>query len=146
MGFPAAPSQANIFLGQLEERAYKNAPIRPDDPMRFIDDGFFYWTHGLDRLEEFMAFMNAFHPTIKFTFEYSPIEIAFLDTLVRIDPVTRKMYTTLYTKPTDTHSYLHYTSAHFKACKTKGPYGQFLRLRRICTKDIVLISGWNLRK
>ena len=41
MGYPAAPSQANIFLGDLEEKAYKNATKTPDGPMRFIDDGFF---------------------------------------------------------------------------------------------------------
>ena len=41
--------------------------------------------------------------------------------------------TTLYKKPTDTHLYLHYTSSHHSPSKTKGPYGQFLRLRRICT-------------
>ena len=45
------------------------------------------------------------------------------------------LYTTLYEKPTDTHLYLHYTSAHHKPCHTKGSYGQFLRIRRICTKN-----------
>ena len=48
----------------------------------------------------------------------------------------KENYTTLYEKPTDTHLiYLHYTSSHHAPCKTKGPYGQFLRLRRICTYD-----------
>jgi hypothetical protein len=41
----------------------------------------------------------------------------------------------LYTKETDTHSYLHYTSSHPKHMKEKGPFGQFLRLRRNCAKD-----------
>jgi hypothetical protein len=45
------------------------------------------------------------------------------------------MYTTLYSKPTDTHSYIYFTSAHNKSTLTKSPYGQFLRLRRICTMD-----------
>lgn len=30
---------------------------------------------------------------------------------------------------------LHFTSAHPKHCREGIPYGQFLRLRRICTKD-----------
>ena len=38
-------------------------------------------------------------------------------------------------KPTDTHLHLHYTSAHHKPCHTKGPFGQFLRMRRIFTKN-----------
>ena len=47
----------------------------------------------------------------------------------------RSIYTTLYEKPTDTHLYLHYQSAHHKPCHQKGPFGQFLRIRRICTKN-----------
>ena len=38
-------------------------------------------------------------------------------------------------RPTDTHLYLEYTSAHPQSVLTKGPYGQYLRLRRICTLD-----------
>ena len=45
------------------------------------------------------------------------------------------LITTLYNKPTDTHLYLHYKSAHPSSIMEKSPYGQFLRLRRICTKD-----------
>ncbi len=35
----------------------------------------------------------------------------FLDTTVKFD-TNYNLYTTLYTKPTDTHTYLHFTSAH----------------------------------
>ena len=38
-------------------------------------------------------------------------------------------------KPTDTRDFLHYTSSHPKRQKDEAPYGQFLRIRRICTKD-----------
>ena len=65
--------------------------------------------------------------------EYSYKEVVFLDTIVRRDPNKGNLYTSLYQKPTDTHAYLHYTSAHPQHCKSKGPYGQFLRLRRICS-------------
>jgi hypothetical protein len=132
---PFAPSEANLFLGKLEEKIYRSTDNKPINPLRYIDDGFFYWTTGLDNLNKFMDFMNEQHDTIKFTFEYSQIEIPFLDTLVRIHPTTRKMYTTLYSKTTDTHSYVFFTSAHNKSTLTKSPYGQFLRLRRICTMD-----------
>jgi hypothetical protein len=135
MGNPFAPSEANLFLGKLEEKVYKGTNNKPDNPLRYIDDGFFYWTTGLDNLNDFITYMNQQHNTIKFTFEMSQVEIPFLDTMVRIDPVTRKMYTTLYSKPTDTHSYVYFTSSHNKTTLTKSPYGQFLRLRRICTMD-----------
>jgi hypothetical protein len=45
------------------------------------------------------------------------------------------VHTTLYTKPTDTNDYLEFSSSHPDHCKTGGPKGQFLRLRRICTRD-----------
>ena len=92
------------------------------------------WTHG-DNLTEFITYLNGIHPMIKFTHESNSTQINFLDTTVKVND-ERELFTTLYEKPTDTHLYLHYTSAHNAPCKTKGPYGQFLRLRRICTYDL----------
>ncbi len=45
-----------------------------------------------------------------------------------------KLYTTLYTKPTDMYTYLHYLSEHPVHQKKCGPYIQLVRVRRICTK------------
>ena len=70
----------------------------------------------------------------KFTHESSTTSISFLDTLVCKNNQDI-LYTNLYTKPTDSHMYLHYTSSHPKHCKTGLPYSQFLRLRRICSHD-----------
>ena len=92
------------------------------------------WIHGEDKLQEFITYLNSIHPTIKFTHEFSYTHVSFLDTTVKINE-RRELYTTLYEKPTDTHLYLHYSSAHHAPSKTKGPYGQFLRLRRMCTYD-----------
>jgi hypothetical protein len=76
------------------------------------------------------------------TSESSFESIVFLDTRVIIDPGNRNLYTTLYTKPTDTRDFLHFSSAHPKSAKSKGPYGQFLRIQRVCMKnsDFVLES------
>ena len=41
--------------------------------------------------------------------------------------------TNLYTKPTDSHDYVLYNSAHPQRCKDSIPYSQFLRIRRICS-------------
>ena len=92
------------------------------------------WTHGEDNLTELITYLNGIHPTIKFTRETSLTHIIFFDTTVKVND-RRDLYTTLCEKPTDTHLYLHYTSSHHAPCKTKGPYGLFLRLRRICTYD-----------
>jgi hypothetical protein len=65
--------------------------------------------------------------------EWSETSVVFLDTIVKRED--NKLFTDLYTKETDTHSYLHYTSSHPRHMKEKGPYGQFLRLKRNCAKD-----------
>jgi hypothetical protein len=56
-----------------------------------------------------------------------------LDTTLSIDGNT--IQSTLYCKPTDTHSYLTYTSSHPNACKNNIPFSQFLRIKRICSAD-----------
>ena len=58
------------------------------------------WTHGLDELQKFITYLNSIHPKIKFTHEHSENSIDFLDTTVKIDSA-RKLYTTLFEKPTD---------------------------------------------
>ena len=47
----------------------------------------------------------------------------------------RHLQTTLYTKPTDTHNYLHSKSSHPRHLKDCLPYSQALRLKRICSQN-----------
>ena len=68
---------------------------------------------------------------MKFTIEKSYNEISFLDSLVKLQGCN--ISTTLSTKPTDSHNYLVYDSAHPQRCKDSIPYSQFLRVRKICT-------------
>ena len=75
------------------------------------------------------------HKTIQFTCSHSKDTVEFLDTRVLFDPETNELYTTVYTKPTDTRDYLLITSAHPLSTNIGGANGQFLRLRFICTKD-----------
>ena len=41
----------------------------------------------------------------------------------------------MHYKPTDSHSYLLYSSSHPSNVKNSIPYSQFLRLRRLCSED-----------
>ena len=134
MGTGVAPNYANLFMDRFETNALDNWDKKPLVWLRFIDDIFMIWTHGEEELLKFIRYLNSIHEKIKFTHEYSTESINFLDTTVKID-TDSLLYTTLYEKPTDTHLYLHYSSAHHKPCHTKGPYGQFLRIRRICTRN-----------
>ena len=65
--------------------------------------------------------------------EWSPNKINFLDITLHKSP-NGMLWTDLYCKPRDSHSYLHYTSAHSSHCKRSLPFSQFLRVRRICHK------------
>ena len=87
--------------------------------------------HSLNKCIEYL---NSLRPIIKFTHEFSITSINFLDTTVKYDRY-RELITTLYNKPTDTHLYLNYSSVHPQSVLNKRPYGQYLRLRRICKSD-----------
>ena len=77
---------------------------------RNIDDIFFVWECGEKSLEKFLDQLNTFHPTIKFTAEYSEEAINFLDVNARL--VDGELMTDLFVKPTDTHQFLDPSSSH----------------------------------
>ena len=133
MGTKLAPSYANIFMGDLEKKLLEGYRLEPIMWLRFIDDIFALWTHGLDELYLFLDYMNDFHPSIKFTMEFSDERLVFLDTIVKKAAYSNTLLVELYTKPTDTHNYLHFNSFHPGHTKRGGPFGQFLRIRRNCT-------------
>ncbi len=133
MGSKSSPTFSNLFMEDWEEKWVYTYPLQPLVWRRYIDDVFMIWTHNIVELKKFIDHLNSVHPTIKFTAEWSETEINFLDTTVKVSE-ERKLYTTLYTKPTDTHTYLHFLSAHPMHQKKCGPYSQLVRVRRICTK------------
>jgi hypothetical protein len=133
MGTRLAPSYANIFMGWLENQYLSSCPVKPKVYYRYIDDIFMIFQNEIE-VQQFSEFCNNFHKTIKFTTEFSTEGVSFLDTQVKLD-INGKVYTTLYTKPTDTHNYLLPTSSHPHHCVTNTPYSQFLRLRRNCHHD-----------
>ena len=134
MGTPMAPAIANLFMGWLESQILEHSPvhIHQDFWKRFIDDIFVLWPHSEKELEDFTDYINSLHPTIKFKVSSSTSHIPFLDILIKVKE--GKLETELYTKPTDSHSYLHYNSAHPTHCKNNVPYSQFLRIRRLCSQ------------
>ena len=146
MGTKLAPSYANIFLGKLEKELLAGYHLKPEVWIRYIDDIFCVWTHGREEFDKFVDYLNSKHDTIKFTTECATDKINFLDTWVHIKD-DGSLYTSLFTKPTDTHDYLHYSSSHPGHMKKGGPRSQLLRIRRICTLDEDFkISGQNLIK
>ena len=141
IGTKFAPTYANIFMAGLEKRIFEEFQLEPFLWLRFLDDIFCIWTHGEEKLIEFFNYLNNFHETIKFTMEKSTTMINFLDVTVTND--NGKLTTDLYTKPTDTHQYLHAKSCHRSSTKRAIPYGQAVRIKRICSNENTLKERLN---
>ena len=133
MGTKMAPSFANLFMGNFEQKFLSRQNLKPQIWLRFIDDIFMIWPHGEDCLKIFIENINSFHPTIKFTADYSKVSVHFLDTTVTIENGSLK--TDLFNKPTDKHNYLLPSSCHPPHCTRNIPYSQALRIKRICSSE-----------
>ena len=92
------------------------------------------WTAGLDNLKIFIDYLDNIHPTIKFTSSHSSTNVSFLDVNVSLNNAGN-ISTDLYTKPTDKHQHLLYSSRHPLHTKNAIPFSLALRLRRICSTD-----------
>ena len=132
MGSIMSVNYSNLTMDDLETSFLKTQTLLPLIWLRFIDDIFSIWTWGADALHDFLEDLNDFHPTLKFTAEFSDTAVHFLDTTVI--KVGTKLHTKLYTKPTDSHQYLDYRSCHPRNQKDNIPFSQALRIRKICSR------------
>ncbi|XP_015125032.1 uncharacterized protein LOC107046828, partial [Diachasma alloeum] len=83
MGSPISPIIANIFMEHFENDTLKSVAQKPAVWFRYVDDTFVIWPHGRTGLNQFLEFLNAQHPSIKFTMEIEQNGcLPFLDVLV----------------------------------------------------------------
>ena len=127
MGTKMGPSYTCLFMGHLEYRIMESftGPV-PELYKRYIDDGFGASSRSESVLLDFIYFVQNFHPSVKFTYNISPVSVEFLDIHVNIKD--SKFNTSVFYKPTDAHSYLHFHSFHHLNTKASISYSQFLRL------------------
>ena len=100
---------------------------------RYRDDGFMIFHSSLREMEEFFELANAHHPLLKFTYDISDSEMIFLDTVVYKGLRFRNtgiLDIKNYTKPTNTHQYLHRFSMHNPAVFSGFIKGEAIRLHR----------------
>ena len=110
-------------MDQIENRFLRAQSHQPMVWFRYIDDIlFFIWTHGEEKIEEFMADFNAFNLNIQFTYESSKKSIAFLDLDVAL--YNGRLESTIHVKPTDRHQYLHYLSSRPEHTKRSIVFSQ----------------------
>ena len=131
MGTRVAPTYANLFMAHFEEK-YIYCNSKPRIWFRFIDDTWGLYTGDKASFDNFVERINSIHSSIKFTGEFSNIEVDFLD--VTTYRKGNKIFSRLFCKPTDSHSYLEFNSCHPPQNKNSIPYSQFLRIRRNCTE------------
>ena len=118
----------HILISKLEHCGVPDTALRwfegyvnkPFLWLRYIDDILMVWTHGNEKLDSFIAYLNSIHPTIKFTGERSTTSIPFLD--VKIFLENGKIETDLYCKPTDKNQNLLHSSSHPYHTKKSIPY------------------------
>ena len=134
MGSRLGPNYACLFVGHIEEQIFEQFPgNKPDLYKRYIDDIVGAASCSRTELNNFVTFVNNFHPNLKFTWSISEDKLPFLD--LYLIPTPQGLGTTIHYKETDSHSYLTYSSSHPVGCKDSIPYSQFLRLKRICSDD-----------
>ena len=131
IGTKFAPPYACIFMDEVETSFLDTQELKPLVWFRYIDDVFFIWNHGQEKLDSFLEEFNRFNLHLKFTHESSKESIHFLDLNVMLS--NGKLSTDLYIKSTDRHQFLHYTSSHPDHAKRSIIYSQALRISRICS-------------
>ena len=154
MGTSCAPSYANIFMGEIDEKILAlSKTISNKGPIifykRYIDDIFLIWDDAVDSLTIFLDKLNYLHPTLRFSATFTcpyPCDILtkdphtcfcstrslpFLDTLISIK--NGMLSTDLYRKPTDRCLYLLPSSCHPNHITKNIPYSLCYRILRICS-------------
>ena len=134
MGTKMGPSYANLFVGYIEHKFFHqyNGP-KPELHRCYIDDCVGATSSTREELSQFITAVNLYHPALKYTWEISDSSLAFLDIKLSIEG--NGLCTSVHYKPTDSHSYLLYSSSHPSHVKNSIPYSQLLRLRRLCSED-----------
>ena len=121
------PKFARFYLLPKIHKRLHHVPGRP------VISNCGYYTENISSFLDYHLQPLAFHPTIKFTAEYSKEAIKFLDVNVRL--VEEELMADLSVKPTDTHQFLDPSFSHPYHCKKGIPYSQALRLNRICSDN-----------
>jgi len=134
IGTKMGPSYANLFVGFVKHQFFSqyNGP-KPQLYGRYIANCIGATSSTREELTQFITAVNSFPPALKYTWEISDDFLSFLDIKVSIEG--NGLCTSVYYKPTDSHSYLLYSSSYPSHVKNSIPFSQFLRRRRFCSDD-----------
>ena len=112
MGSPISPIVASIYMETIEDQVFEE--LKQDKPYfwkRYVDD--IFAVIDKNAVNTVLDKLNSFHPSVQFTVETeNQNSIPFLDVLVKKDPTSQNIQTTVYYKSTHTGQYLNYHSHH----------------------------------
>ena len=137
MGAAFSPTIANIFMSVFLRRFLHTQEHRPLLLKRYIDDILLIWDKSTEDLESFLTALNAFHPSLHFTFTHSSKHTNFLDLEIYkgLDfPYTNILDTKTYQKDQNLYQYLHFTSNHSQQVHKAIITGECTRYVRTNTK------------
>lgn len=137
MGKKFAPSYANIFMANWEEKVFDKCSKKPLHYLRYLDDLWGIWCYSEKEFIEFMDTLNAYDPSIKLKHVINHQTIDFLDTTVYKGPAFHSngsLDIKVFFKQTDTHALLFKTSFHPTHTFRGLVKSQLLRFFRICTQ------------
>ena len=113
-------------MGKFEEdRIYQLIDTNVLCYYHFVGDIFMIWKETEPELKNLFPKLNSLHPSIKFHCKFFTNEMNFLGTTVCINN----------SKDTDRNAYLHYKSYHLLILKDNIPFGQALRVKKICSEN-----------
>ncbi|PIO25998.1 hypothetical protein AB205_0190500, partial [Aquarana catesbeiana] len=132
MGAKYAPSLANLFLAEWEDRwVFNPKPAQLRFYHRFIDDLLLIWEGSRESAIDFISFLNNNSNNIRLDHVISDTSVNFLD--VTLTKINNTISTKVYFKMTDRNSYLSIRSGHHPNWIKNIPKGQMLRVRRNCS-------------
>ena len=118
MGTETGPSYANLLVGFIAHQVFiQYHGHKPELSGRYIDDYIGATSSTREELIQFTTAANSFHPALKYTWEISDTSLAFIDIKISC--------TSVYYKPTDSHSYLLYSSSYHHASRIQYLFHSF---------------------
>ena len=135
MGSPLSPILANLCMEFVETEIMENCSpnLRPVIWVRYVDDIFIIFKGNDVDFNDFLTYVNSILPSIQFTVEFEvDNKLPFLDVLVYHDKNSFHFNFSVYRKPTNAESYIHYFSYHSPQIKRNVVMNFVIRAYRIC--------------
>ena len=132
MGTKVAPTFSTLTIAYLEDKLYKEVATTfgmsfsktfIESWKRYLDDCFLLWTRTEEELLLLHKMLNNLNTHINFTMEFDRQELPFLDRKFIKDGEI--IQTDIFYKPTDSKTYLLFSSCHSKHTKVNIPFSRF---------------------